>query len=89
MVRKKADAEKLVTVQTSVPVVIWRANRPLNEQQHEELVQKLKKEETRSGIEILLVPYSVDVEIISEIVENQPEEEPVKEPVAADPSSEE
>lgn len=72
MTRKK-EAEKLVTVQAAVPVIIWRANRPLNETQHDDLVRKLKAEEKRTGVEILLVPYSVDVEVAAELKEQQPD----------------
>jgi 2,3-bisphosphoglycerate-independent phosphoglycerate mutase len=63
MARKKLDAEKLVTVQAAVPVVIWQANRPLTEQQHEELSRKLQSEQDRTGVKVMLVPNSVDVEI--------------------------
>lgn len=70
MAKKKEAAEQLITIHSAVPVVLWRANRPLNEEQHEELVRKLKAEQTRSGLEILLVPYSVDVEISVEVRED-------------------
>jgi hypothetical protein len=63
MTKRKADAEKLVTVQAPVPVVIWRANRPLTEQQHEEIARKLEVEHERSGLKVMLVPNSAEVEI--------------------------
>lgn len=75
MAKKRTDAEKLVTIQAAVPVVIWRANRPLNEQQHEELARKLKAEQQRSGVEILLAPHSVDVEVAAEMAERAVEQE--------------
>lgn len=62
MAKSKA-AEKLVTVKAAVPVVIWRANRPLTDEQHEELARKLRAERQHVGVELLLVPYSTDVEI--------------------------
>ncbi|MDP4095468.1 hypothetical protein OIN60_01505 [Paenibacillus sp. P96] len=71
MARKKSDAEKLVTVQATVPVVIWRANRPLSEQQHEDLARKLQAEQERTGVKVMLAPNSVDVEIGTDTVEQQ------------------
>lgn len=66
---KKTEVDKLVTIQTAVPVLICKVNRPLNEEQHEQLVRKLKAEEARTGVEILLVPYAVDVTVGAEIKE--------------------
>lgn len=60
---KKGEAEKLVIVQAAVPVVIWRANKALTEEQHEEVARKLQVEQERSGLKIMLVPNSVDVEM--------------------------
>lgn len=78
-VAKKQEAEKLITVQAAVPVLVCRANRPLTEEQHEELVRKLKAEQARTGLEIVLIPYSVDVVVAAEL----------KEVTASDPAKEE
>lgn len=66
---KVAAAEKIATVQAAVPVVIWRVNRPLNEDQHAELARKLRVEQEKTGVEIMLVPNSVDIEIGTKLVE--------------------
>lgn len=71
MARKSKDAEKIVTVQAAVPVVIWQAKRPLNEQQHEELARKLQSEQERSGLRVMLVPHSVDAEFGAVLEEQQ------------------
>lgn len=71
MSRKTKDAEQVVTVHAAVPVVIWKAKRPLNEQQHEELARKLQSEQERSGMRVMLVPHSVDAEIGAVLEEHQ------------------
>ncbi|GIO36884.1 hypothetical protein J41TS12_17450 [Paenibacillus antibioticophila] len=87
MARKTKDADKVVTVQAAVPVVIWKANRPLNEQQHEELARKLQSEQERSGLKVMLVPHSVDPIISADLEEQQslPSEEDGKEANPEDP----
>lgn len=42
-------------------VLIFKANRPLTVQEHEELSQKLRYEEENTGLKIVLVPFSLDV----------------------------
>jgi len=74
---KKQEADKLITVQAAVPVLVCRANRPLTEEQHEELVRKLKAEQARTGLEIVLIPYSLDVEVAAELKEVPANEEVV------------
>lgn len=69
MAKKVEAAEKLAKVVAAVPVVIWRANRPLTEEQHAELANKLRAEQSHTGVEIMLVPNSVDPEIGAKLVE--------------------
>lgn len=76
MAGKKKDVEKLVTVQAAVPVVIWRVNRPLTEQQHQELARKLRAEQERSGLKVLLVPNSVDLVFGASLEEQQVNQTP-------------
>ncbi|MEC0107264.1 hypothetical protein P4H27_09980 [Paenibacillus taichungensis] len=78
--KKGAQAEKLVTVKAAVPVVIWRANRPLTDDQHAELSRKLKSEQQGVGVELLLVPYSTDVEIAIDQTEETTDPKPATEP---------
>lgn len=42
-------------------VLLFKANRPLTVQEHEELSQKLRHEEENTGLKIVLVPFSLDV----------------------------
>ncbi|WP_174887657.1 hypothetical protein [Cohnella herbarum] len=72
---KTKDTEKLIIVSAAVPVLICKANRPLNEQQHEELVRKLEAEQARTGLKVLLVPNSADVAVGAEIQEQEQEGE--------------
>lgn len=44
-------------------VLIWKANCPLSEVEHEQLSAKLRFEHEQSGVKIVLVPYSVTVEV--------------------------
>ncbi|MDU4696398.1 MAG: hypothetical protein E6Y08_11320 [Paenibacillus sp.] len=71
MAGKRKDGEKLITVQAAVPVVIWRATRPLNEHQHKELARKLESEQERSGMKVMLVPNSVEPEIGASLEDQQ------------------
>ncbi|WP_059049058.1 hypothetical protein [Paenibacillus senegalimassiliensis] len=71
MAKKRQDAEKLVTVQAAVPVVIWRSMRPLTEQQHEFVAQRLQAEQERSGLKVMLLPYGVELEIGAALEEQQ------------------
>ncbi|WP_274363719.1 hypothetical protein [Paenibacillus thermotolerans] len=69
--KKVNDAEKLVTVQAAVPVVIWQVNRPLNDEQYDALERRLRASQENTGMRIMLVPYSVDVEVAAELEESQ------------------
>lgn len=41
-------------------VIVWKATRPMSEREHESLSNKLRFEEKRTGMNIILVPYSVE-----------------------------
>lgn len=69
MAKKAEVAEKLITIQAAVPVVVWKVNRPLTEEQHAELARKLRAEQQNTGVELILVPHSVDLYIASKIEE--------------------
>jgi len=61
MARKKSDPE---AIQTGIQlpdggVIVWQANRPLSEEEHEQLSNKLRFEQAQSGINIMLLPYTV------------------------------
>lgn len=73
MSKKNKDADKLVTVQVAVPVIVWRANRPMNDEQYDALKTRLQAAEAHTGVKVMLVPHSVDVEVSAEI-SDQPTE---------------
>lgn len=56
-------AEVKISDTTAKTVVLWKATRPLTVQEHEDLSAKIRSEEERTGLTILLVPFSVDAEI--------------------------
>lgn len=55
-------------------VVLWKATMPLSVEEHQQLSAKLRHEQERSGVRILLVPFSADAEISTE-----PAQEPATE----------
>ncbi|MGG1673316.1 hypothetical protein ACIFOE_22295 [Paenibacillus sp. NRS-1783] len=63
MARKRVDA--VPTGVGNETVVLWKAPRPLSNDEHEQLATKLRLEQEHSDVKIVLVPYSVDVEIQS------------------------
>ncbi|MEK3987452.1 hypothetical protein MHB77_29405 [Paenibacillus sp. FSL K6-3166] len=76
---KKSQATKIdgveVSTLTGETVLLWKATRELSEVEHEQLSIKLKQEQEHAGIKIILVPLSVDLEVIT-----QGEVEPAPEP---------
>ena len=43
--------------------MVWKATMPFSVEEHEQLAVKLQMEHERSGMKIILVPHSVDVEV--------------------------
>ncbi|WP_375104640.1 hypothetical protein ACDZ28_10740 [Paenibacillus sp. RS8] len=80
---KKLQATKIdgveVSTLTGETVLLWKATRELSEVEHEQLSIKLKQEQEHSGIKIILVPLSVDVEVTEQTTVD-PAAEPVLEP---------
>lgn len=76
MAGKKKAVEKIITIQTATPVLVWKATSPLTEQQHEELSRKLRHEQEHTGIEMVLIPHSVDANLFFEMRESTSESEP-------------
>lgn len=84
---KKTQAAKIEGVdlsnQASQTVLLWKATRELSAEEHEQLSIKLRQEQEHSGIKIVLVPLSVDVEateLTAEELEALTDTEPVAEP---------
>lgn len=55
-----ADIEKVVETET---IVIFKVNRPLMPHEYDELEQRVRQESEKSGLKIVLAPYSVDVKL--------------------------
>ncbi|NTZ20929.1 hypothetical protein EXW96_26440 [Paenibacillus sp. JMULE4] len=67
MARKKPEVEQLTelkaTTKTEETVLIWQAKQPLSETEHEQLSNKLRFEQEKSGIKIVLVPFAVNAAV--------------------------
>lgn len=61
------------TIGEGSAIMLWKAKGPLSDVEHEQLAQKLQMEHERSGIKIVLVPFSVDAEITHEPNEDKKE----------------
>ena len=68
MARKKANPVEGLELQNGQgeQVMVWKATIPLSVEEHAQLAAKLQMEHERSGVKILLVPYSVDAEVVAE-----------------------
>jgi len=44
-------------------VLVWKAKIPLSEEEHRMLSERLRYEQEKSGVRIVLVPYLVDPEV--------------------------
>jgi hypothetical protein len=57
------NTESTEVLQQTETVVIFRVNRPLMPHEYEELEKRVRLENEKSGLKIVLAPYSVDVEL--------------------------
>lgn len=46
-------------------VLLWKATIPLSDAEHEQISNRLQFEQERSGVKIILVPYSVQPEVLN------------------------
>lgn len=67
---KKSDvlpAQPLIGVDISTnsdkTVIVWKATRPLTVKEHESISAKLRAEAKATGLNILFVPHSVEMEV--------------------------
>ncbi|WP_308637714.1 hypothetical protein [Paenibacillus silvisoli] len=65
MTRKKKVTEIGEGVRPSEQVLLFKVNAPLNEAEHAILAAKVREEQERSGVKIVLVPYSVTAEVVT------------------------
>jgi len=71
--KEKVIPEEIVTAVTNTEstdilkqtetVVIFKVNRPLMDHEYDELEKRVRLENEKSGLKIVLAPFSVDVEI--------------------------
>ncbi|CQR73308.1 hypothetical protein SOV_50910 [Sporomusa ovata DSM 2662] len=55
--------EATTIVQKTETVVVFKVNRPLMDYEYDELEKRVRLENEKSGVKIVLVPYSVDASI--------------------------
>lgn len=66
--KRKPEAQKLVAIDMadtkaeSVTVMVWKALRKLSETEHKNISEKIRFEEARAGIRIVLIPYACELE---------------------------
>ena len=60
---KVKPVESTEILEQTETIVIFRVNRPLMSHEYEELEIRVRQENEKSGLKIVLAPYSVDVEI--------------------------
>ncbi|MDP4158388.1 MAG: hypothetical protein Q8911_01310 [Bacillota bacterium] len=62
---KKKDAELIEGVDLSSKpdetIIVFKATRPLTESEHEQLSQKVRYENEKSGVKVVLMPYTCEV----------------------------
>jgi hypothetical protein len=71
---KRKEKEIIETVKELTDIIVVQAKRPLTEAEHEMISNKLKLEQEATGIKIVLIPYSVELEKDSEDDSKVPEE---------------
>lgn len=61
MARIKKITPEATEIKQAEGVIFMQANRPLTVHEHKELSEKLSFEEEKSGLKIILVPFSLEV----------------------------
>lgn len=85
---KPVDGVQL-TNQEGETVLLFKVRAPLNEQEHEMLANKVRTEQERSGIKIILVPFSVEAEVSELKAESNPPDNPDQTPASDEGSKKE
>lgn len=60
MARAKKETPPATEIKQADGVIYLKANRPLTVREHEELSQKLRFEMGQTGLNIVLVPFTLD-----------------------------
>jgi hypothetical protein len=63
MTKKKIKHEEVEEIAEKNDIVFFKAKRPLTEDEHKLLSEWLRYEAEKSDVKIVLVPFSVDVEL--------------------------
>jgi hypothetical protein len=58
---KKKTSEAEVVKETEAKTIIFKATRPLTEEEHKQLSNKIRYENEKSGVKVVLMPYSCEV----------------------------
>jgi hypothetical protein len=61
MAEKKTTTKKVTKVKETDKAIIFKANRPLMKEEFELLSDLVKLEEKKTGLKIILMPYSCEV----------------------------
>lgn len=61
MAKKKVTTKKVTKVKETDKAIIFKANRRLTKEEFELLSDLVKSEEKKTGLEIVLMPYSCEV----------------------------
>lgn len=64
-----------LTTSEGEKVLLWKATMPLSDTEHEQLSNRLRFEEERSGVKIILIPYSIVPEVSVKESEDSPEKQ--------------
>lgn len=59
---KTIEGVEVIEQEQVCDVLIWKSNIPLTNAQHKLIGEMLRREEKATGIKIMLVPFSVDIE---------------------------
>jgi len=62
MAKAKPVTDMEIEVETET-IVIFKVNRPLMPHEYEELEKRVRLENKKSGLKIVIAPYSVDVKL--------------------------
>ena len=60
---KPVNVEGTDITQQTETIIIFKVNRPLMDHEYDELEKRVRQENEKSGLKIVIAPYSVDVEI--------------------------
>lgn len=63
MARAKSVMDAQIELETET-IVIFKVNRPLQSHEYEELENRIRQENEKSGLKIVIAPYSVDAVLV-------------------------